>query len=87
MSTADRCNACGFQPPDPGDYDERTAELAAAREEIARLQRLVLFAWDEGFLAGNTGRNWCPWNAYMMSVTKAGVTWIIPEGPDVARPG
>ncbi len=85
--TSPYCQLCGFQPPDPVACHERTAELAAAREEIARLQRLVLFAWDEGFLAGNIGRNWCPWNAYMMSVTKAGVTWGIPASPDVARPG
>jgi hypothetical protein len=79
--TSPYCQHCGFQPPDPVAYHERTAELAAANEEIARLQRLVLFAWDEGFLAGNVGRNWDLLAAWNLSVTKAGVTWPLPELP------
>ena len=54
MSTADRCNACGFVPPDPVAANERTAILAsahdavhAAHEEIRRLRKSLVMARSE----------------------------------------
>ncbi len=50
--TSPYCQLCGYQPPDPVAYHERTAELAAAREEIARLRELCRGAYVEGHIDG-----------------------------------
>jgi hypothetical protein len=60
--TSPYCQHCGFQPPDPVAYHERTAELAAANEEIQRLRKLVEAAYQEGLSDGQPDdRIWNGW--------------------------
>ena len=82
MSTADRCNACGFVRPNSAAILARESELAGAREEIRRLRELV----REAFHAGQRDAvSECPYGWYgsetQMKVAQAHL------GPDVARPG
>ncbi len=76
--TSPYCQLCGFQPPDPVAYHERTAELAAAREEIRRLRKLVWDAYMEGVTRGTLGE---PLDSWSTSTARTRL------GPDVARPG
>ncbi len=56
--TSPYCQLCGFQPPDPVAYHERTVELAAAREEIRRLRGLVHLAYGEGGMDAGSEYRW-----------------------------
>ena len=79
MSTADRCNACGFLPPDPTAANERTEVveflLSGLEERSARVQFLESALMDIASL---------PWWRLRSA---RGIAMKAALGPDVARPG
>ncbi len=54
--TDTRCIHCGYCPPDPVAYHERTAELAVMLRDIRALKVLVREAYEEGGREALRGR-------------------------------